>query len=121
MRTASCDQEIDRLRSNLLVCPGCRSIEPGRIELRTLEADGEPVAYARRVTGRHYVAARVQTKAVANRTLVCGDALDPPLVPTSYDRVVAFNVLDSVRLPRQLLSVVDALCVPGGEIILSSP
>jgi hypothetical protein len=30
-------------------------------------------------------------------------------------------MLDSVRQPRQLLSVVDALCAPGGELLLASP
>jgi hypothetical protein len=35
--------------------------------------------------------------------------------------VVALNMLDSVRVPAQLLAVVDALCAPGGEIIVSSP
>ncbi len=54
-------------------------------------------------------------------TLVCGDALDPPLVPGWFDRVVALNLLDSVRRPRQLLTVMDGLCARGGEIILSSP
>jgi SAM-dependent methyltransferase/uncharacterized protein YbaR (Trm112 family) len=87
--------------------------------------DGEPVAYGRRVIGRHYVRACVVAgdRAVARqrRQLVCGDALDPPLIQGMFDRVVALNVLDSVRQPRQLLSVVDGLCAPGGELIVSSP
>ena len=53
--------------------------------------------------------------------LVCGDALDPPLVPGVFGRVVALNLLDAVASPRQLLSVLDGLCRPGGEIIMSSP
>lgn len=87
--------------------------------------DGERVAYGRRVTGRHYVRAeadagdRVVPK--ARRQLVCGDALDPPLIQGMFDRVVALNVLDTVRQPKQLLSVVDGLCAPRGEVILSSP
>jgi 2-polyprenyl-3-methyl-5-hydroxy-6-metoxy-1,4-benzoquinol methylase len=52
---------------------------------------------------------------------VCADALDPPLLPGAFDRVVALNLLDSVAHPRQLLSVIDGLCAPGGEILLSSP
>jgi 2-polyprenyl-3-methyl-5-hydroxy-6-metoxy-1,4-benzoquinol methylase len=52
---------------------------------------------------------------------VCGDALDPPLVPGVFGRVVALNLLDAVASPRQLLSVLDGLCRPGGEIIVSSP
>jgi uncharacterized protein YbaR (Trm112 family)/2-polyprenyl-3-methyl-5-hydroxy-6-metoxy-1,4-benzoquinol methylase len=87
--------------------------------------DGEQVAYARRLVGREYTgaAASAGDRAVPEdrRTLVCGDVLDPPLVPGAYDRVVALNLLDSVRSPRRLLSVVDELCFPGGEVILSSP
>ena len=84
---------------------------------------GEPVAYARRVAGRHYTPATARAGDLATDwvTLVCGDALDPPLVPGVYDRVVALNLLDSVKQPRQLLSVVDVLCAPGGELILASP
>jgi SAM-dependent methyltransferase len=87
--------------------------------------DGERVAYARRLAGRHYAAAAVSAgdRAVpaARRTLICGDVLDPPLIPGHYDRVVALNMLDSVARPRLLLSVLDGLCRPGGELILSSP
>jgi SAM-dependent methyltransferase/uncharacterized protein YbaR (Trm112 family) len=86
---------------------------------------GERIAYARRVTGRRYASATAiagdRAIAPGASTLICGDALDPPLVPGMYDRVVALNLLDSVRSPRQLLSVVDGLCAPGGEVILSSP
>jgi SAM-dependent methyltransferase len=87
--------------------------------------DGAPVAYGRRMIGRHYlrveVLARDRTVANERRQLVCGDALDPPLIQGMFDRVVALNVLDSVRQPRQLVSVVDGLCAPGGELILASP
>lgn len=87
--------------------------------------DGEPVAYARRQVGRRYAPARAEAGPhavpAARRTLVCADALDPPFPPGHFDRVVAFNVLDSVRSPRQLLAVVDALCAPGGEVLLASP
>ncbi len=81
----------------------------------------EPLAYARREVGRHYTTAMATGKRTADRKLVCSDALDPPLLPHVFDRVVALNVLDSVAQPRQLLSVIDGLCAPGGEIILSSP
>lgn len=87
--------------------------------------DGERVAYGRRVAGRHYAAAAIPAGARAvppeRRTLICGDALDPPLIPLRYDRVVALNVIDSVPRPQQLLAVADGLCKPGGEIVLSSP
>ena len=83
--------------------------------------DGEPVEYGRRMIGRRYEPARAVAPAVPNRTLVCGDALDPPLVPRSYQRVVALNLVDSVPYPRQLLAVLDGLCAPGGEVIVASP
>lgn len=87
--------------------------------------DGARVAYGRRVIGRHYLRVEAEagdrTVASERRQLVCGDALDPPLIPGMFDRVVALNVLDSVRQPTQLLSVVDGLCAPNGEVILSSP
>jgi 2-polyprenyl-3-methyl-5-hydroxy-6-metoxy-1,4-benzoquinol methylase/uncharacterized protein YbaR (Trm112 family) len=87
--------------------------------------DGEAVAYARRLVGWQYTGAVAaggdRTIPAARRTLACADVLDPPLVPGAYDRVVALNLLDSVRSPRQLLSVVDELCAPDGEVILSSP
>ena len=83
--------------------------------------DGERVAYNRRAIGRHYTRASIEGRTAANRELVCADALDPPLVHGAFDRVVALNMLDSVRDPRQLLSVVDGLCAVGGEVILASP
>jgi SAM-dependent methyltransferase/uncharacterized protein YbaR (Trm112 family) len=87
--------------------------------------DGETIEYPRRAIGRHYTAARAaagdRTVPAARRMLVCGDALDPPLVPGVFGRVVALNLLDSVASPRQLLSVIDGLCRPGGEVIVSSP
>ncbi|HEX4462741.1 MAG TPA: methyltransferase domain-containing protein [Polyangia bacterium] len=85
-------------------------------------ARGQALAYARRVAGRHYttatIAAPLATPALG---FVCGDALDPPLVPGAFDRVVALNLVDAVSAPPQLLSVVDGLCAPGGEVILTSP
>jgi len=87
--------------------------------------DGERVAYPRRMIGRRYAAAaaRAGDRAVpaARRLLVCGDALDPPFVPGAFDRVVALNLIDSVASPGQLLAVLDGLCAPGGELIVSSP
>ncbi len=86
---------------------------------------GDALAYNRRLAGRHYRAVKVSAGELAvpadRVTWLCGDALDPPLLPNQYDRVVAFNLLDSVRQPRQLLGVLDGLCAPGGEILLSSP
>ncbi|CAN5828764.1 hypothetical protein BH11MYX2_BH11MYX2_38000 [soil metagenome] len=86
--------------------------------------DGETVAYQRRLIGTSYEPATVSAPAALDAgrfTLVCGDALDPPLVPQHFDRVVALNVLDAVPHPRQLLSVMSRLCAPGGELIIASP
>jgi SAM-dependent methyltransferase len=47
--------------------------------------------------------------------------MDPPLVPGSFDRVVALNVLDAVPSPPHLVAVADGLTAPGGELILASP
>lgn len=82
---------------------------------------GESLAYARREIGRHYMPATATGTRVDHVALVCGDALDPPFLPAAFDRVVALNLLDSVSHPRQLLAVIDGLCAPGGEILLSSP
>lgn len=87
--------------------------------------DGGSVRYARRVVGRHYTAATAHSGDLAvpgsRRTVLCADALDPPLIPGMYGRVVALNLLDSVPSPRTLLAVLDGLCAEGGEILLSSP
>jgi uncharacterized protein YbaR (Trm112 family) len=86
---------------------------------------GETLAYGRRIVGRRYAPAMVAAgdRAVppGRATLVCADALDPPLLPGVFDRVVALNLLDSVASPRQLVSAVDTLCAVGGEVILASP
>jgi len=83
--------------------------------------DGVAVTWGRRHLGRHYRAVRTARPATAKATFVVGDALDPPLAPGAFDRVVALNLLDSLRSPRGLLSVMDGLCAPGGELILASP
>jgi uncharacterized protein YbaR (Trm112 family) len=83
---------------------------------------GEAVRYARRLSGRHYqpVTARAGEEA-RNIVFICGNALDPPLAPGHFQRVVALNLLDSLRSPAQLLSVADGLCASGGELLLASP
>jgi SAM-dependent methyltransferase len=83
---------------------------------------GEAVRYSRRVSGRHYATATVRTTEESrNVVFVCADALDPPLAPGHFQRVVMLNLVDAVRSPLQLLSVADALCARRGEILLSSP
>lgn len=84
---------------------------------------GETVRYPRRTVGRHYTPVSVHAPAVSATSvqLICGDALDPPLAPECFQRVVSLNVLDSVRSAPQHLAVVDGLCTPGGELLLCSP
>ncbi|MCU1278938.1 MAG: hypothetical protein JWM53_2484 [bacterium] len=86
--------------------------------------DGRSLDYGRRVVGRHYLRARIEAPpppATSAFALVCADAMDPPLVPGTFDRVVALNLLDVVAAPPQIVAVADGLCAPGGELILSSP
>lgn len=83
---------------------------------------GEELPWAKRMAGRSYERASVKAPSrVENVRLVCGDALDPPFVPEQFGRVVALNLLDSVRSPRGLLHQIHLLAEPGGEILLSSP
>jgi len=97
----------------------------GAVRRARLLLEGEALAYSRRVVGRRYSAATVAagdlTVPGRRATLVCADALDPPLLPRVFERVVALNLLDSVPNPQQLLGVVDTLCADGGEVILASP
>jgi uncharacterized protein YbaR (Trm112 family)/SAM-dependent methyltransferase len=84
---------------------------------------GEALRYSRRTIGRHYQTATVRAAGLAapGSALICADALDPPLLPETFDRVVALNLLDAVRSPLGLLQVADGLCQGGGELILASP
>lgn len=86
---------------------------------------GEALPFARRTLGRYFEPATIQPCAPSGPygavALICGDALDPPLAPETAERVVALNLLDSVSQPPQLLSVLDGLCVLGGELFLTSP
>lgn len=84
--------------------------------------DGEPLRYARAGLGGHLVQAELAAVApTPGVTLVCADALDPPLLPGAFDRVAALGLLDSCASPRGLLAVLDGLCAPGGELLLASP
>lgn len=84
---------------------------------------GKSVRYARRKSGRYYGSARLCVPPCGETAVqfVCGDALDPPFAPGSFDRVVSLNVLDSVSDAPRHLSVLDGLCLPGGELLLASP
>jgi SAM-dependent methyltransferase len=79
------------------------------------------VDYWRRVSGRRYERTSLRREPLRNVRLVCADALDPPFVPGSFQRVAAFNLLDNVSSPRALLHHMHQLCEEGGEILLSTP
>jgi SAM-dependent methyltransferase len=107
------------LAAGAVVCVGMDRSLPALRRARRLAA-GERVPYLRRVAGRHYAPATAVGFA-ANVDWLCADALDPPLAPESFDRVVALNLLDAVHDPGRLIDVSVTLCAPGGEVILASP
>jgi SAM-dependent methyltransferase/uncharacterized protein YbaR (Trm112 family) len=86
---------------------------------------GQSLSYARRTVGRSFETATLQPGPLPEQygavALICADALDPPLAPDAADRIVALNLLDSVSQPPQLVSVLDGLCAPDGELFLTSP
>ncbi len=83
---------------------------------------GERVAWLARGLGRAFTPQLLDGGFARPSVLtICADALDPPFAPASFDRLVAFNVLDSVRSPGRLLDVLDGLCRPGGELLICAP
>ena len=54
-------------------------------------------------------------------TLVCGNALDPPLAAECADVAMAINLLDNVSEPINLVGQLDAILRPRGLMILTSP
>ena len=94
---------------------------PAALRLARRLLRGEQVDWPRRTIGRSYRPAQYQGLAVANAALVCGDVLDPPLAPGTFDRVAALNLLDAVPAPRALLHQAHQLCAPGGELLVCSP
>jgi SAM-dependent methyltransferase len=94
----------------------------GALRLARRLLDGAAVGYQRSGLGGHLIDAEIAAAApTPGVTLVCADALDPPLLPGAFDRVVALGLLDSCASPRGLLAVLDGLCAPGGELLLASP
>ena len=84
---------------------------------------GEEVRYPRRAAGQTYLPAtvRAQKDAAPGAQLICADAVAPPFPPSTFQRTVALNLLDSVRSPRELLHHLDQLTAPGGDIAVASP
>jgi SAM-dependent methyltransferase/uncharacterized protein YbaR (Trm112 family) len=82
---------------------------------------GEHVAYARRELGRHYGTAEIAGLGSPGASVLCGDALAPPLAPESCERVVAMNLLDVVSDPPRLVDVAAGVVAPGGEVLLATP
>lgn len=93
-RIAVCRRALQLLRGDEISFP--RQIGPGRYESATIKATA--------------------TSAV----VLCGELLFPPCLPRWFDRVAAINVIERVPEPWELLSVMDALCVAGGEIVLTA-
>lgn len=82
---------------------------------------GDEVPHLRRMAGRHYIAAPIQgERAVGPVELVCADALELPLLPRRFDRVLALNMLEVVPDPVRLLATLVELCAPGGEVLGAS-
>jgi SAM-dependent methyltransferase len=52
---------------------------------------------------------------------LCGNLLDPPFAPQSFDVVTLVNVLDAVPYPRVALRQAVALLKPGGHLVFASP
>ena len=94
---------------------------PAALRLARRLLRGERVDWPRRAIGRSYTPAQFEGLAVPTAALVCGDVLDPPLAPGTFDRVAALNLLDAVSAPRALLHQAHQLCAPGGELLICSP
>ncbi len=58
---------------------------------------------------------------LADATLLCGDALDPPFAADSFAAIVCLNLVDSVSDPEVLLNQCQALLRPTGALLLASP
>ncbi len=58
---------------------------------------------------------------MADATLLCGDALDPPFEAESFAAIICLNLVDSVSDPAVLLRQCEALLQPSGALVLASP
>lgn len=52
---------------------------------------------------------------------VCGDVLNPPFAPDSFDLVCAVNLLDSVAEPATAIKQAVSLLRQGGRLLFASP
>ncbi len=89
-----------------------RMREMGRIEIRRLE-EGELVTQ---------LTAELPADLIRERCrFEIGDATELPSEIGQFDVVLAANLIDRVKSPRNLLGSFPALVRPGGHLILSSP
>ena len=76
-----------------------------------------------RVSAGRFVAGRLSVRSASSGSVrfVCGNLLDPPFEPQSFDLVALVNVLDAVPYPAVALSQAGALLAPGGHLLFASP
>jgi SAM-dependent methyltransferase/uncharacterized protein YbaR (Trm112 family) len=97
-------------------------LDPAALLCAQALGTGQPLRALRRVGGRSFVPVTLHPTAPArNLHFIVGDALDPPLAPGGFDRAAALHLLDNVPDPAQLLTVLDGLLRPGGELLLATP
>lgn len=87
-------------------------------------AIGGPIAIPELSDGVRLVARRADlrpSESARRARWVCADAHDPPLVPASFDLVVALNLFDSTPEPTIALGQAAALVAPGGHLLMAQP
>ena len=98
--------------SSRFIAAANRMRERGRIEIRRLE-EGELVTRLTAELPLDLIRERCQFE--------IGDATELPSEIGQFDIVLAANLIDRVKSPRDLLDSFPALVRPGGHLILSSP
>lgn len=84
--------------------------------------EGQSVAVPVRDEGHvfHWTKTPISMSPVRGVTLVCADALNPPVQVGAADVVVAINLLEAVATPLALIGQLDTMLRPGGILILAS-
>jgi SAM-dependent methyltransferase len=98
--------------SHRFIAAANRVRETGRIEIRRLE-EGELVTPITRELPPDLSRDRCRFE--------IGDATDLPSNIGQFDVVLAANLIDRVKTPKNLLDSFSAIVRPGGHLILSSP